>query len=187
MKNPYFLFLLTFLLPSALCLLPSSARAQVYSISGVVYYSNLNHSVMDSCQVTLLQDDSVIDVRMTTNWEYSFDSLSPGTYQLQVSCHKYSNGMGSTDALAILKHFVRMYLLTGIGLAAADVSADGCVNAVDALLISKRFVGLIPTFPAGDWFFESPEVVITNFSVIQNVAGLCYGDVNRSWVPLNSH
>ncbi|MCX6272317.1 MAG: hypothetical protein NTU44_14110 [Bacteroidetes bacterium] len=181
-------FLLTFLLPSALCLLPSSSPAQTYSVSGTVNYANVHHSTIDSTSVYLIQNDSILAIDTTDDYgNYSFGNVSPGIYLLQVTSNQMAQGWGSTDALAILKHFVGLSLLTGMNLIVADNSADGFVNSIDALHNARRFVGQINSFPSGDWYFETVTVEITNSSVIQHIRGLCFGDVNGSFVPLNSH
>jgi hypothetical protein len=67
---------------------------------------------------------------------------------------------------------------------AGDVDMNDNINAVDALLIAKRFVGLIGSFSIPDWSFENPVVSLTG-SVNLNVMikGLCSGDVNCSYIP----
>jgi len=55
---------------------------------------------------------------------------------------------------------------------------------VDALLIAKRFVGLITAFDIPDWSFEIPEVPLTGSSNLNvTIKGLCSGDVNGSFIP----
>ena len=93
-------------------------------------------------------------------------------------------GVNSTDALLILKHYVGMIQLTGVRLLAADVVNNGYVNTVDALAVQKRFIGSISTFPAGDWYFENPYLVLDgSISVTQDIKGLCYGDADGSYNP----
>ena len=41
----------------------------------------------------------------------------------------------------------------------------------------------IQCFKAGDWVFENPTISLSGSSLVQNIRGLCLGDVNSSYVP----
>ncbi|MCX6272823.1 MAG: hypothetical protein NTU44_16720, partial [Bacteroidetes bacterium] len=65
-----------------------------------------------------------------------------------------------------------------------DVNASGYINTTDALLILQRYVGPNTTFPAGDWVFESGNATLSGGnSIILNLKGLCYGDLDGNFIP----
>ncbi len=158
-----------------------------YTISGVVSYNNTSSTPLKGCIIYLLQGgDTVNQFTTVSTGQYVLIDVSPGTYTLGVKCTKAYGGTGASDALAILRHFVLMPpLLEGLKLIAADVDNSGYINSADALYCSRRFVGQIISYPSGDWVFEVPTVVVTNSDVIQNFKGLCFGDVNGSYIPSN--
>jgi len=120
------------------------------------------------------------------NGNYSFTDVPNGNYTLDIVCTKPWAGANanSVDALEVLKDFAGFLPgLNGIHSLGADVSGDGNVNAGDALLIARRFVGQITQYPIQkDWVFDNPPLALgsdTNFSFY----GLCYGDANGSYAP----
>lgn len=128
-----------------------------------------------------LLDSTITDI----NGYYLFDTLAGGsTYVLEPNYNtKTWGGSNSGDALLIMLHFVGLANLTGLPLMAADVSADGIVNSIDALNVQQRFVGMIPGYIAGDWVQTSDTVQFNGNSIMKDLQGLCYGDVNRSYIP----
>jgi hypothetical protein len=182
-------FLLSSLFAFSFFLLPS-LQAQTYTISGGIYYKSQFPSSkhLDSCKVFLFYNGNAIDSTNSDNMGlYQFNTVTPGLYQIRVSCTKMAGGYGGgTDGLLILRYFVGLQVFTGLNLAAADVSHNGCVNALDALLGEERFVGIINSFPSGDWIFESPSVEVVNGPVTLDIQGLCFGDVNGSFTPIHS-
>lgn len=95
-------------------------------------------------------------------------------------------GVNGTDALLVMKHFTASQLLTGTYLSAADVNAASGVNSTDAMLILQRFAHVVDTFVAGDWVFEvngSSSFSISGTDLTDTIYGLCYGDVNGSYIP----
>jgi hypothetical protein len=83
--------------------------------------------------------------------------------------------VNSTDALGVLKHSVMLSMLTGLRKLCADVNGDNNVNSIDALLIMKRFVGMINSFPSGDWIHEP---VIINSDTTVTIRMRAIGDIN---------
>jgi hypothetical protein len=95
-----------------------------------------------------------------------------------------AGGFNSTDALLAMKHFTGLIVLTGLKLNAADADGNGMVNSMDALMISKRAVSLLSSFPTGDWKFQKVPVNYTgSSSIIVDLKGICTGDVNGSYFP----
>jgi hypothetical protein len=155
------------------------------NLNGLVYYDNDQQTPLSGVTVRLKQGETVV---MTTTTDisghYSFYDFIPGMYTLDLSCTKTWGGSNSTDALFTLRHFVNMMQLSGIRFKAGDINGTNTINAIDALTVQKRFVGVVTGFPAGDWVFENPVLNLTgNEPVIRNIKGLCTGDVNGSYLP----
>jgi len=66
----------------------------------------------------------------------------------------------------------------------ADVNASLTWTGLDALYIKLRTVGAITSYPAGDWKFDNPTVLVSPTLLTQNIMGLCVGDVNGSYIPV---
>ncbi|MCX6272880.1 MAG: dockerin type I domain-containing protein [Bacteroidetes bacterium] len=155
-----------------------------YGLSGIVSYASPVSQAMAGVTVLLTISGSTYNSAITNNsGTYGFTTVNPGTNILFVNCNKPWGGVNSSDALLVLKHFVGMIQLSGLALQAADVNGDQVVNAADALMILQRFTGMINSFPSGDWVFESPMFTapLTQVANIP-IQGLCYGDVNGSYL-----
>ena len=74
-------------------------------------------------------------------------------------------------------------MLTGLRKTAADVNMANNINSVDAMMVEEKFVGMITSFPAGDWVFSHDTITVNNTNIIHNIHGLCTGDVNASFTP----
>ncbi len=155
------------------------------NLSGGVFYANLSGTPLDSAMVLLTQQDSIIAQVLTdSTGQYQFEDLYPGTYELRVIYSKPPGGINSTDALVTLRHFVQIVNLTGLNLEAADVNDNQVINSIDAFYIQKYFVGLVYSFPAGNWIFEHPVVSLGNSGTVEmNIHGISTGDVNGSFNP----
>ncbi|MCD4680720.1 MAG: M4 family metallopeptidase, partial [Bacteroidales bacterium] len=157
-----------------------------YSVIGNITYNNTPPStIMNNVKTYLfddfgnLKDSTITDV----NGDYIFTGVIPGNYTTEPNCTKTWGGSNSSDALAVMKHFVNIQALTGLPLLAADVDVSSYINTADALMIAQRFVLMINSFPSGDWVFENNPLVITHNNIINDFKGLCYGDVDKSYVP----
>lgn len=156
----------------------------VYSISGTVNYENTLSTAISGAKVKLLKSGLAVDsVNTLANGAYTFGNLSSGNFTIEVSTTKAWGGVNSTDALLVQRHFAGLQMLTNMKLIAADVNLSGAANTSDALLIRRRFAGLDPAFVLSDWIFNPQPIVISNLSVIQNILGICAGDVNGSYTP----
>ncbi len=155
------------------------------TLSGSVTYLNTANTHLDSTNIVLKQGDATIQQTSTDGaGNYSFSNVAPGTYSLVSSSTKKWGGVNSTDALLIMKHFVGMSTLTGLKMKAGSADLNPAINSIDALMVQKRSVSLITSFPVGDWTFTVPTVVIQNpVPYTQNINGLCVGDVNGSYIP----
>ncbi|MBE0640826.1 MAG: carboxypeptidase regulatory-like domain-containing protein, partial [Bacteroidales bacterium] len=170
------------------CMDTDDVTVSVYSntISGQVTYDNLAGTPMSNVTVYLNNDSKAVVATTTTNASgyYSFPPVVNGMYTITATTNKAWGGVNSTDALAIMQHFIKIDSLEGLALMAADVDGSGFINTTDAFNAARRFAQLINSFPVGDWVFEEKTVTLDeNDMVTVDFMALCYGDVNRSHVP----
>lgn len=113
-------------------------------------YDNSGLTPIKNTQVLLKLNGSTIATALTDTTGYcSFNNLLPGTYQCIPVCTIPWGGCNASDCLAIMMNFINSTggFLTGLKLSAAEVNGFGTKpNALDALLVCKRFVGMISTF-----------------------------------------
>ncbi|HRY33356.1 MAG TPA: dockerin type I domain-containing protein [Bacteroidales bacterium] len=159
----------------------------VPQISGVAQYDNPVNTLLGDIDLDLLDINSVLLSSTTTQagtGAYSFKCLEDQIYTLEASTGRIPGGYNSTDALLAVQYGLGQIPLSALRQRAADVNANGGVNAGDALIIMRRFAGLIPTFPAGDWMFEidTPDTV-AGADETSTILCICTGDINGSNVP----
>ena len=155
------------------------------NLQGTVYYNNDYLTQLDSIQVSVYKNGILLGQTLSNNnGAFSFPVSDTGYYTLNCSTNRPWGGVNTTDALICLRHFVHLTNLEDLKLKAADVDQNNVVNTIDALMISKRYVLAINTFPSGDWCFQQKMVHI-QAGLIQPVyvLGICYGDVNASFIP----
>lgn len=155
-------------------------------INGQVIYHNAGSTPMAGVKVVLKMGCcTLIDSTFTdSNGEFSFPDLQPANYTLIVTKQGNWGGANADDALTALKIFVGMISVDNLQHVAADVDVNDYINAIDALNIAKRFIGLISSFQAKDWVFEIPVVTLSGYNNLNvSIKGLCSGDVNGSFVP----
>jgi hypothetical protein len=99
-------------------------------------------------------------------------------------------GSNATDALLIQLQVINSttppYLpMAGLQKVAADVSGNFVITGLDALYVKLRTIGMISSYPAGDWKFSNNDVsALGLFGTDGNgFRGLCVGDVNGSFIP----
>lgn len=157
----------------------------VHNISGTVLYATQQGDIpINPVDVYLENVNQLITdtVQNDTLGQFMFTQNINGTYFLSASSVNNPNGINATDALNIRRHIVSLQLLEGLQLEAGDVNGSGTITSADALLVLRRTVGYISTFPVGEWIFDHPQVIVSNSDVIQDVYGMCYGDVNGSYI-----
>jgi hypothetical protein len=121
---------------------------------------------------------------------YAFTNVNPGTYALDCSYDGAWGGNNATDALLVQLNVLHAF--DALNWVVADVNGSLSITALDALYIKLRVVGMINSYPAGDWKFAlipftvpytSQNVLVGTTHVDQNIHGLCVGDVNGSYYP----
>jgi hypothetical protein len=155
------------------------------NLQGTVYYNNDFLTQLDSIQVSVSKNGILLGQTLSNNnGAFSFPVSDTGYYTLSCSTTRSWGGVNTTDALITLRHYVHLMNLQDLNLKAADVDQNNTVNTIDALMISKRYVLAINTFPSGDWYFQEKQVHIQASSIQPvYVLGICFGDVNGSFIP----
>ncbi len=156
-----------------------------YDIFGQVTYDNTLSSPLSNTTVLLKSANITVATGLTDfNGNYTLPQVPNGNYTTEGSSTKLWGGVNSLDALKIARHFQNLEILAGLRLRVGDVDGNGVVNANDALLVMQRSVHMITTFPINaDWAFEIKNILINNAAVPNSFKGLCYGDVNGSYIP----
>jgi len=161
-----------------------SILPSTFMVTGIVTYDNSSNTPLAGVTVYLYQNENMVaETTSDADGNYTFTDVANGEYVVKASSENTWGGVNSTDALLIRRHVVQLITLEGLKLEAADVNASSSVNSTDALVVRRRVVQLITTFPAGDWAFESPAINMNGDDVVQDFAGICYGDVNGSYSP----
>ena len=156
------------------------------ALQGNVKYANVLGVGIDSCKISLLQSPNILKDSTSTNasGHYGFNCIDPAYYKLDPECAKKWGGGNSVDAQLILRYSVGLISFSAVQKKVADVNLSNYINASDAIMVMRRFIGQINTFPAGDWYFQVPDSIhLVNMNNTQNIIGQCYGDVNGSFNP----
>jgi hypothetical protein len=157
-------------------------------VSGQVTYNNTANTPLPNLTVTLNDGSKAVVASTMTNTsgDYKFDYVWKGGYTIEVTGAPYAfGGINTTDALVVRRHSIGIPPpLTGLKLEAADVNLSSSINTTDALLVRRRSINLpAATWLLPDWMYESFNVNLSDANIIQNILGLCSGDVNGSYTP----
>jgi len=159
-------------------------RRQV--LMGEMRYANLLQTPFTHTQLQLVRLGSVVrSVSTQSGSSWSMNGVDRGPYALGLSTSKLWGGVNATDAVFIINHFSNMLQLAGIHQRAADVDANGVINATDALQTMQRFVRLRSSLAAGDFVMSEDSLRVVEGRGSQDVpiSILAVGDVNGSYVP----
>ncbi|MCF8233900.1 MAG: T9SS type A sorting domain-containing protein [Bacteroidales bacterium] len=167
--------------------LTSSVLAQT-DLSGSVDYHNDPDIPIEDVLVKLVDNSGTeIDSCLTdTNGDYIFYDVVDGTYQLICNTEIDPGGIDLADSFLIFLHLCNFYTLNPIEFLAADVNGSGTVTWSDYWTILIGWLVNGYPFPAGEWVFQEPTVVInsaTKDSLVQGVGGSSTGDVDGSFMP----
>jgi hypothetical protein len=146
-------------------------------LNGVtVYLWNANNNIVGTC-ITGPNFNSMGEAGY-----YAFNNVPDGNYRLTASFNGLWGGNNATDALIVQLNCIGSYPLHGLDSIVADVNGSMTTTALDALYIKLRTVGMITSYPAGDWKFTDISFTLTA-PMTQDLQGLCVGDVNDSYIP----
>jgi hypothetical protein len=82
----------------------------------------------------------------------------------------------------INRAFIGLYnIKSSIRKSASDVNNNKKVDVADALVINRRFIGLINKYSISDWLFEDADFSIAGSDVSLDIKGICAGDVTGSY------
>src|SRR6266850_3393756 len=126
-------------------LMSGVALAGTFSISGHVFYCS-NPALPPVPGVTMTLTDAGGGTTTTTtdaSGAYTFSGLTSSGSPYTVMPSMAPRAPGSVainiiDVIAIIRHFN----LIGCRLTAADVNADGTINAIDVIAVERSFFGL---------------------------------------------
>jgi hypothetical protein len=160
-------------------------------------YDNNQLTPISFTKVILKKNGIPVDSAFTDSLGLvNFYNLPADTFQCVPVCTKAWGGVNSTDALRIMLNFVHLngFYLTGLRLWAGEINglASGVPGSLDALLITRRFTGILPNFrPPNvvpgqpDWKYEYwIKIILDGPGVyMQQIKMLCTGDTNGSFIP----
>ncbi len=153
-------------------------------IQGTLTYDNNFSSPISATPVYLSRNNEVVQHFTDNLGHFEFKNVGVGSYFLSVDISKPWGGVNSIDALLMLKHFVHFTNLVNLKVKAADIDGTGFINSSDALVATRRFVQLISSFVVGNWFSTSSLISVTGtYTITSNLKGICYGDVDGSYIP----
>ncbi|MCX6257558.1 MAG: hypothetical protein NTW49_06660 [Bacteroidia bacterium] len=161
------------------------------NITGHLTYDNTASTPLVGVTVMLkLEGNEVASTVTDANGYYEFTVCQNGLYTFEFNCSIPWAGVGLDDVFAVYDHTVGyVYITDPLMLLAADVDIStglGNIDIGDVFAIYDRITSINPEIiPSGwalpDWLFENVSVNITGSDVIQNIKGICSGDVNGSY------
>lgn len=160
-------------------------QSDKFTISGYLTYDNSYNSPISNTTIHLTQDGNIV-ASTTTNYygHYSFDIIDNGTYTLIPVINKPAYRMNSANLLAIQMCAIGAAQIgQGLKFKAGDIDNSGKIDAYDVYLALGKTQSLISQFPKGDWFSETPSVIIDGNSAAKNIKAICYGDVLGTYIP----
>ncbi len=158
-------------------------------ITGTVSYDNVGSTLMGNVKVYLKNTSNVIldsTLSIVGTGAYAFRCLASGQYNMSATTSRIfpTSSVNSVDALAIAQHSVGMITLPPFNQLAGDVNNSSSLNAGDALLVMRRWVGAIDHFSIPDWLFSiSNPTTIAGSDQAVPIKSLAAGDVNASVIP----
>lgn len=140
--------------------------------------NNVTVSIQDFMNNNLLQTT----VGATSDFHFSDVNLTTANRMVFEHPYSYADGaVNATDALRVMRHFTHQSLLTLEQQVAADVNGSCTVNGTDAMLILKRYVGLLEEFPVGNCLYICDSVIANDNNFTYNTQMYWYGDVDFSY------
>ncbi|MCF8371527.1 MAG: hypothetical protein K9H64_07885 [Bacteroidales bacterium] len=183
--NPYNLTAPNFMPLSGSPVFNASYWGTNYSISGNVTYDNASQTVLNGCTVELLSGSTVLFTTTTDgSGNFLFDAVPDGTYSVRASTTRAWGGVNIIDVVIARKYAATLQTLTPFKVMAGDVTEDGVLNILDALMIQRKIATLTtPAWTADNWVFEMPSVTVAGANVTANIKGSVSGDVHGNATP----
>ena len=151
-----------------------------FNWSGHVYYND-NTSLPWANRTIAIKDFQGNELYSTTTNSNGYFNFSNLNLNVASKCEMpvaLSNPpANSTDAMKVMQHYTHLVTLEGARLRAADVNSSCTVNGTDALLIQRRFIGSISTFPAGDVQVTDELFSYSGDNLESDLNVLLFGDV----------
>ncbi|MBM3417801.1 MAG: T9SS type A sorting domain-containing protein, partial [Bacteroidetes bacterium] len=153
-------------------------------LHGNLLYDNSIQSPLINTRINLYKNNVLSGTTLTDSLgRYSFERFPVGTYRLEMEDRLDWGGVTATDALLVQRQSTGSLNLSFLRYLAGDVNLNSVVNSADALIISRRWTGLINTFLSGNYAFIAPNIDITYQDSEVNLKTICFGDVNGSYNP----
>ena len=168
----------------------SFSTAAGFSISGRVRFWDASNTAV-AATVTL--DNTLEEVSDEATGQFQFSGVLDGTHTLNIEKEDGINdSIRGYDASLILSHVVGSATLTSSALAAADVTGNGEISALDASKVLEVAAGL-ETVPfanqASPWAFEPAERrynEVTSKITDADFTAIYMGDVSGNWGELST-
>ena len=168
----------------------SFSTAAGFSISGRVRFWDASNTAVAA---TLTMDNTLEEVSDEATGQFQFSGVLDGTHTINIEKEDGINdSIRGYDASLILSHVVGSATLTGSALAAADVTGNGEISALDASKVLEVAAGLeIVPFAnqASPWNFEPAERrydEITSNITNADFTAIYMGDVSGNWGELST-
>jgi hypothetical protein len=174
-------------------------------VSGILSYDSHPNPFLALGNVTVYLKDGAEPVPPATspvpNILYSTTTDANGYFEFHVPNGVYFvyahstdawAGVGVPDVLNLRRYAAGLTPNTIDGdplrIRTADINQDGFVDVADVLPLRRQIAGLVPNpnWLIPDWLFENPTITVSGTDVIQNLQGICSGDVNGSYPDPNS-
>ncbi|MGB0861272.1 MAG: dockerin type I domain-containing protein [Saprospiraceae bacterium] len=178
------------------CITKDSVNVLVdcFTLTGNLYYPNSANTPLTGITMQLVDANGILvnlpsngtgnSVTTDATGDYRFSKVPIGVYYIEPNIKLPHGGLVSgVDAFIVPQFFAKILPLNSLAQKAADVNADGFINAADALLIEQRSIGDVSFFPAGDWVTDRDIIEVTNDDIIRLLRAICTGDLNSSYIP----
>ncbi|MBP7496479.1 MAG: immunoglobulin domain-containing protein [Bacteroidales bacterium] len=154
-----------------------------FNVEGTVTYFKNNYTLKNVKIILKNTENIKIDSTTTdVNGYYKFKKLSTNDYILEFSNPAAWAGVNPVDALICIRNYLSMYKINDpLQRKTADVDDDNKITPIDALLINRRYLGIIKKFKIADWLYDTYKFTIINNNLQVDIKAICAGDVNASF------
>jgi hypothetical protein len=155
------------------------------TITGQLTYDNTANTPLNNSSVYLKTQAGALLETATTNATGNFSIYAlDGTYVLDANCSKAWGGVNLLDVILLRQKLALSVTFTALQNKAADVNVNNQVNLLDVIYIRQKLVNTTTNWTIANYVFENPTVTLSGSNVVQNIKGLCGGEVNKSYTPI---